>query len=401
MAWVLKPKCDAMPSVLVVDDTPSILALVVRLMERLGFQVAEARDGVEGLSTLAECRFDLIVLDMTMPNMDGPAMLARMREGGDTTPVIVLTAESHRPTIASAMKAGIADYIIKPFEPEELCRKVIAVIQRTTCGGVAPISMPGGAAAAGLWNGPARAQRQQFVDLLVVDDMENVCKRLRSMLPKHVTMNGFTCAQSALASAGEKSYRAILVDTDIPAVDGVVLAQQMRQLQPHAVVAALAMRASAARQERMLRERGFEVVLCKPFTQQEVDDLLLPHLESHEVLTRDGNLLKLGPFAGEVEACERHFGRLFRLFPGALKEVAGASYGEVIVDLGGVPAHPDLLPRLLAWTAGQAKELGLGILAVGSGETSKALASFEETKTIRCFSAVEEARAAGAACPPV
>jgi two-component system cell cycle response regulator len=385
-----------MPSVLVVDDTPSVVAFVAKLMDRLGFEVVEARDGIEGLAVLDDCRFDLIVLDVSMPNMDGPAMLSKLREAGDTTPVIMLTAESHRPTIASAMKAGIADYVIKPFDPEELCRKVLAVIERTTCGGVAPLSMPGGTASAGLWEAPERPKRQQFVDVLVVDDMENVCKRLRSMLPRHVTMNGFTCAQSALANAGEKSYRAVLVDTDIPTVDSVVLARQIRQLQPNAVIGALAMRASAAGEEKALREQGFEFILCKPFAQEEVDDRLLPHVESHEILTRDENLLKLGPFTGKGEECERHFGRLSRLFPAALKEVAGACYGEVIVDLGGICTHPDRLPMLLASTAAQANELGLRILAVGSGEASKALASSEETKSIRCFGSVREARAAGA-----
>jgi two-component system cell cycle response regulator len=389
-----------MPSVLVVDDSPSIRATVVKLMERLGFEVAEARDGEEGLSTLAECRFDLIVLDMMMPNMDGPTMLAKAREGGDFTPVILLTAESHRPTIASAMRAGVADYVIKPFEPAELCRKVLAVLQGSSCGGAAPVSMPGGAAAAGLWRAPARPERHQFVDLLVVDDMENVSKRLRSMLPKHVTMNGFTCAQSALSAAGEKAYRVVVVDTDIPAIDSGVLAQQMRDLQPSAVVGALVTHTEAARQQVVLTEGGFEFVLCKPFTREEVADRLLPHLESYELLSREENLLRLGPFPGKDEERDRHFGELFRLLPPALREVACASFGEVIVDLGSVPSHPQLLRQLLASTAEQARDLGLDVLAVGSGEARKVLASSADTRAIRCFGSVEEARAAGAQCPP-
>ena len=384
-----------MPSILAVDDTPSILAVVSRLMEGLGFQVAEARDGVEGLATLAECRFDLVILDMTMPNMDGPAMLAKMREGGDGTPVILLTAESHRPTIASAMKLGIVDYVMKPFEPKELCRKVISVVQRNGCGEVVANSMPGGAAAAGIWKRRAPSRRK-FVDLMVIDDMENVCKRLRDLLPRRVTMNGFTCAQSALASTGEKAYRAVLIDTDIPDIDSVVLAQQMRQLQPNAVIAALAMRTSAGDQKRMLKEQGFEIVLYKPFTQDEVDDFLVQYLEGQELLTRDDNLLKLAPFVGKMERREGYFSGLSLLFPAALKEVACASHGEVIVDLRSVPTQGDLLPKLLASAAAQAKGLGMSMSAVGSGDIRKALASFEETKTIKCFDTVQEARAAGA-----
>ncbi len=263
-----------MPSILAVDDNPTVRAAVSRLIEDLGFQIAEARDGVEGLATLAECRFDLVILDVMMPNMDGPTMLAKMREGGDSTPVIMLTAESHRPTIAGAMKAGITDYVIKPFDPEELCRKIISVVQRSGCGDVVANSTPGGAASAGLWERRAPSRRKRLVDLMVIDDMENAHRRLRGMLPRHVTMNGFACAQSALASAGEDAYRAILIDTDIPAIDSVVLAQQMRQLQPKAAIAALAMRTNAPDEKRTLKEQGFEVVLYKPFAQDEVDDFV-------------------------------------------------------------------------------------------------------------------------------
>jgi two-component system cell cycle response regulator len=158
--------------------------------------------------------------------------------------------------------------------------------------------------------------------------------------------------------------------------------------------------AHGASQETLLGGGPFEFVLCKPFTREEVADRLLPRLESYELLSRDANLLKLGPFPGKAEECDRHFGELFRLFPPALKDVACACFGEVILDLGRVPPHPELLPKLLAWTAGQARELGLSVLAVGPGEASKVLASSAETRAIRCFTTVEEARAAGAACSP-
>jgi two-component system cell cycle response regulator len=387
-----------MPSILAVDDTPSILAAVSKLMEGLGFQVAEARDGVEGLAALTECRFDLVILDVTMPNMDGPAMLAKMREGGDGTPVIMLTAESHRPTIAGAMKSGIADYVIKPFDLAELRRKVISVLQRNGCGDVVANSVPGGAPAAGLWERREPSRRKQFVDLMVIDDMENACKRLQGMLPRHVTMNSFTCAQSALVSTSERVYRAILIDTDIPDIDSVVLAQQMRQLQPNAAIAALAVRTNATDQPRNLMEQGFGAVLYKPFTQDEVGGFLAQYLETpQEFLSREGNVLTLAPFAGKsVEHCERYCSRLSLIFPAALTQIACASYSEAIVDLGGVSIEGDLLPKLLAAAAAQARGNGMSMLAVGSGALRKALATFEGTKSIKCFGSVQEARAAGA-----
>src|SRR5512140_3276990 len=236
-----------MPTVLTVDDSRAVRTIVSKQVKDLGFEVAEAEDGIQGLAKLADCQFDLVILDVTMPNMDGPTMLGQMRDAGNLTPVIMLTSESKRSIIAGAMKSGITDYILKPFKPEELRNKILSVLQG---GGdfeeVVSNEMPGGTPSAGVAAAPPAREggARQFVDVMVIDDMENVHKRLRGMLPPHLTMNGFTSAQSALTSAREKVYRVILVDTDIPDVNSAVLAQQIKVLQPHAAFVALALRST-------------------------------------------------------------------------------------------------------------------------------------------------------------
>ena len=118
-----------MPIVLTVDDSRAVRTIVSKQVKDLGFEVAEAEDGVQGLVKLDECQYDLVILDVTMPNMDGPTMLGKMRDAGNTTPVIMLTSESKRSIIAGAMKSGITDYILKPFKPEELRAKILTVLQ--------------------------------------------------------------------------------------------------------------------------------------------------------------------------------------------------------------------------------------------------------------------------------
>src|SRR5512140_340150 len=175
-----------MPTVLTVDDSRAVRTIVSKQVKDLGFEVAEAEDGIQGLAKLADCQFDLVILDVTMPNMDGPTMLGQMRDAGNLTPVIMLTSESKRSIIAGAMKSGITDYILKPFKPEELRNKILSVLQG---GGeveeVVASDQPGGAPAAGV-SATAPAPRdgaaKQFCDVMVVDDMENVHKRLRGML---------------------------------------------------------------------------------------------------------------------------------------------------------------------------------------------------------------------------
>ncbi|GEJ59216.1 response regulator [Anaeromyxobacter diazotrophicus] len=390
-----------MPTVLTVDDSRAVRTIVSKQVKDLGFEVVEAEDGVQGLAKLGECQFDLVILDVTMPNMDGPTMLGKMRDAGNLTPVIMLTSESKRSIIAGAMKSGITDYILKPFKPEELRNKILSVLQGG--GGVEDVvasDQPGGAPAAGISPSapaPREGAAKQFCDVMVVDDMENVHKRLRGMLPNHLGMNGFTSAQSALASAREKVYRVVLVDTEIPDVNSAVLAQQIKVLQPHAAFVALALRTNAPEQSKELRDQGFGDVLYKPFTQDHVDDFLVQYFDNQEFLTSEDNLLKVAPFLGKPERLDRYFARLAQLFPGVLNKVASACYEEVVLDLAQVPTQGDRLPKLLVSVAGQAKEVGMTMTVVGPAEIKKVLASFEETSGMKYFASVQEARAAAAA----
>jgi DNA-binding NtrC family response regulator len=390
-----------MPTVLTVDDSRAVRTIVSKQVKDLGFEVVEAEDGVQGLAKLGDCQFDLVILDVTMPNMDGPTMLGKMRDTGNMTPVIMLTSESKRSIIAGAMKSGITDYILKPFKPEELRSKILTVLQGG--GGVEDVvaaDQPGGAPAAGVASSGAPAVREggakQFCDVMVVDDMENVHKRLRGMLPNHLSMSGFTSAQSALASAREKVYRVILVDTEIPDVNSAVLAQQIKVLQPHAAFVALALRTNAPDQTKELREQGFADVLYKPFTQDHVDDFLVQYFDNQDFLTNEDNLLKVAAFVGKPERLDRYFARLSQLFPAVLNKVASACYEEVILDLAQVPTQGDRLPKLLVAVAGQAKEVGMSMTVVGPAEIRKVLASFEETSAMKYFGSVQEARAAAA-----
>jgi two-component system cell cycle response regulator len=384
-----------MPSILTVDDSRAVRTIVSKQVKDLGFDVVEAEDGQQGLAKLAECQFDLVLLDVTMPVMDGPTMLAKMREGGNRTPVIMLTAESKRTIVSEAMKVGITDYILKPFKPEELRNKILSVLQG---GGniedVVAADRPGGMPAAGMVEAPApRDGAKQFVDVMVVDDMENVHKRLRSMLPNHLTMNGFTSAQSALASAREKVYRVILIDTEIPDVNSAVLAQQVKVLQPHAAFIALALR-TATDGSKELKEQGFGDVVYKPFTQDHVDDFLVQYFDNQDFLTSEDNLLRVAPFVGKPERLDRYYGRVAQLFPTVLNKVASACYESILLDLSNVPTQGERLPKLLVNVAEQVKGVGMEMSIVGTGDIQKVLASFEETRAIRYFATVQEARAA-------
>src|SRR5262249_22447980 len=187
-----------MSRILTVDDSRAIRAIVAKQVAEMGHELAEAEDGEQGLQRLAEGRDDLVLLDVTMPVLDGPGMLRRMRDRGDRTPVLMLTSESKRAIIAECMRLGIEDYILKPCKPEELHAKIAKILP----GGAG--AQPGPAAAAAA---PEPGAGKAAVDFLLVDDMENVAKKLRSLLPAHVTLDTATGGPAALQMCRERTYR--------------------------------------------------------------------------------------------------------------------------------------------------------------------------------------------------
>ncbi len=110
-------------TVLVVDDDPVQRRLLENMVARFGYQVMLAEGGDAAIGLLMgpqAARFDCVVLDLVMPNLDGLGVLARMREAGLDIPVIVQTAHGGIDNVVSAMRAGAADFVVKPASPERL-----------------------------------------------------------------------------------------------------------------------------------------------------------------------------------------------------------------------------------------------------------------------------------------
>ncbi len=102
--------------ILVVDDEDKMRRLLELALIGLGHLVVKAGDGEEALERCAEAPFDLVLTDLRMPRLDGLGLLRRLRERGDTTPVVVLTAHGSVESAVEAMKLGAVDYLIRPFE---------------------------------------------------------------------------------------------------------------------------------------------------------------------------------------------------------------------------------------------------------------------------------------------
>jgi len=117
--------------VLVVDDEPSLVDAVSTALRYEGFDVVEATTGRAGLAAAQEVRPDLIVLDVMLPDLDGFAVSARLREDGVTSPVLFLTARDSLDDKARGFAVGADDYLTKPFSLAELVMRVKAILRRS------------------------------------------------------------------------------------------------------------------------------------------------------------------------------------------------------------------------------------------------------------------------------
>ena len=128
--------------ILSVDDSKTIRMIVKRAFAPYDCTVYEAANGEEGLAAAAKEKPDLIILDITMPVMDGVTMLTQLKESPDLKgiPVIMLTAESGRNNVAYIAKLGVRDYLVKPFKDEQLIEKVTRVISLQPKPAAAPVA---------------------------------------------------------------------------------------------------------------------------------------------------------------------------------------------------------------------------------------------------------------------
>ncbi len=129
---IIEPKASVPKTqILVVDDEPDLLAELAPLLERTGFEVATAGDGLQAFDLVQKHPPDLIVLDVVIPRLDGREVLRQLRQAGNWTPVILLTRVGSPTERALSLQEGADDYLNKPFEPLELIARIRAVLRRT------------------------------------------------------------------------------------------------------------------------------------------------------------------------------------------------------------------------------------------------------------------------------
>ena len=120
-----------MAAILVVDDEEKIRLLIRKYGEFEGHDIYEAKDGMEAVNLCRKKKFDLIIMDIMMPELDGFSAVKIIKQEKPNIPVIMLSARGEEYDKVNGFNLGIDDYVVKPFSPKELMLRVSAVLKRT------------------------------------------------------------------------------------------------------------------------------------------------------------------------------------------------------------------------------------------------------------------------------
>ena len=118
--------------VMLVDDSKTMRSIQRNILIQLGYkEIEEACDGQDALSKVSAFAPELLLVDWNMPNMDGVTFVRNYRALGGKSPVIMVTTESKKSRVVEAIKAGVNNYVVKPFTPDVLSQRINETLSRT------------------------------------------------------------------------------------------------------------------------------------------------------------------------------------------------------------------------------------------------------------------------------
>jgi len=117
--------------ILLVDDSKTMRNIQKSVLSQLGYtEIEEACDGQDALSKIGAFEPELLLVDWNMPNMDGLTFVKKYRQNNKATPIIMVTTETERSRVVEAIKAGVNNYVVKPFTPDLLSQRINETLEK-------------------------------------------------------------------------------------------------------------------------------------------------------------------------------------------------------------------------------------------------------------------------------
>ena len=367
------------PKILTVDDSRTIRMIVTRAFKGFACEIFEATDGVEGLTVAQRERPDIILLDVTMPVMDGAEMLAKLKADPElrTIPVVMLTAESGRDNVLRIAKLGVRDYLVKPFKEDLIVERVGRIVDLKA-------------------KTEATARVKRFDDplqILVVDDKPAIVEQIQVALTGLPwIVQGVAQTGQAVDACSQAVPDIILTSLSLPENGGFILFQMFRASMRTKSVPILALSVKTAIDEQVRAQQlGFSGIVTKPIDFSDLQTKIARALNldtSYKYFQRrDGVLvLTLPPTFNPVVAND---------VTGHLRlkvcEAVDAGLNRLIIDMSQIKTADVTLIRLGIDVIQLCAELGVKHSLVGSEAACRECKNYSETKDWQFSASINDA----------
>jgi DNA-binding response OmpR family regulator len=357
----------AMPTrILIVDDSEVIRMTVAHAFEPFDCEVVEAANGAQGLALARQTKPDIILLDVSMPVMDGTEMLRRAKLESDlhTIPVIMLTAEAARDTVLRVAKIGVRDYLIKPFNEDQIVERVRRLVE--------------------LQPRPAAKTKRVYHDpwtILVVDDKPAIHDQIvRALADTPWQVEG----ESGVPAAWERIKRqppdALMVSTSLPSRAGFWLLETVHKNPRTSQTPIFALSVKTAVEDHLLAQRlGATSVITKPIDlpglKAKIARALGVNLPCKYVHLQPEALILDFPFDSD-DGIDPAFAPCLE---SKLAEAVDAGIGRVVMNLSGVNTITVPGLQFLVGIQQSARQLSMKIGFIVSPAARSACGNYEET----------------------
>ena len=367
--------------ILTVDDSKTVRIIVRKAFKGFDCEILEAANGIEGLAVAVREAPNLILLDVTMPVMDGVEMLSKIKSDPQTKgiPVMMLTAEGGRDQVLKIAKIGVRDYIVKPFKEDTLLEKAARILD------LQPLSAGAGKA----------RSITDALDVLVVEDKPAIIQLFQEGL-KHLPwrVHGAGSPSDATDFCSRQPVDLIVISLSLPGDAGFALWRGIRagvrtKCTP---VFALAVRTDVAAQNQA-QQLGFSAIVTKPIDFADLEAKISKALNldvSARYYRTEGDALVLSL----PETCTPAvMNEALLHLKSKLTEAVDNGLGKAIFDLHPIRSIDTAVIKLLLQAMQTCGELAVQFALVGNPALIAECKGFEDTRTWTFHGNSEEARA--------
>jgi two-component system cell cycle response regulator len=366
--------------VLTVDDSKTVRIIVKKAFKTFDVEIFEAANGVEGLAIAAKETPDLILLDVTMPVMDGVEMLTKLKADPALKgiPVVMLTAEGGRDNVLKIAKIGVRDYLVKPFKEEVLVEKCSRVID------LKPVN-----------EAPAKAKSiLDPANILIVEDKPAIIQQIVEGL-RHTpwTIKGVATQGEAIDSYTKSPPDLILVSLSLPEEAAFNL---FRLIRTHArtkytPVFALVVKTETAQQQQA-QTVGFTSIITKPIDSTELETKIAKAMNldtSQRYYSIEGELMVMRL----PENCSPAvIAEAAAYLKPKFAEAVDAGFNKIAIDIHQIKSLHMGIIKLLFQAMQTCRELAMQFALVGNPQIISECKGFEDTKNWIFYETLDEAK---------